>query len=181
VCKQRKEVLTRPVTPEVAGSSPVTRAIVFSGLAVDSPLGFNFRLCRFRFLCRLRSNAVGSSPRLNTDADNQYAASDIPSLIAPIAEGRADLVVGARPIDRTEHFSALKKRLQRLGSHVARRLSNTSVRDATSGFRALNFEAAIRMHTFSDYTYTLETLIQAGRSGLRTELEPGRLGALGLP
>jgi hypothetical protein len=77
------------------------------------------------------------------------------------------MVVGARPIDDTEHFSALKKRLQRLGSFVARRLSKTVVQDATSGFRALNSEAAIRIHTFSDYTYTLETLIQAGRSGLR--------------
>jgi glycosyltransferase involved in cell wall biosynthesis len=110
---------------------------------------------------------LGADVIVNTDADNQYKASGIPALIAPVAEGRADVVVGARPIDETEHFSPIKKRLQRLGSHVARRLSGTSVKDATSGFRALSFEAAIRLHTYSDYTYTLETLIQAGRSGLR--------------
>ena len=136
---------SRDATSEVARANGVHHVVRFrrrKGLAAAFVAGIDASL------------RAGADIIVNTDADNQYAASDIPSLIAPIAEGRADLVVGARPIDRTEHFSALKKRLQRLGSHVARRLSNTSVRDATSGFRAVNFEAAIRMHTFSDYTPT---------------------------
>jgi glycosyltransferase involved in cell wall biosynthesis len=110
---------------------------------------------------------LGAEIIINTDADNQYKASSIPSLLAPIMEGRADIVVGARPIKQTAHFSPIKKRLQRFGSSRVRRFSNTRVKDAPSGFRAFNADAAIHMHTFSDYTYTLETLIQAGRSGLR--------------
>lgn len=112
---------------------------------------------------------LGADVIVNTDADNQYRAEGIPGLVAPIAEGRADMVVGCRPIEDIEHFSPLKQRLQRLGTAVVRLLSGTSVRDATSGFRAINREAALRLNTFSDYTYTLETLIQAGRSGLRVE------------
>lgn len=110
---------------------------------------------------------LGADVIVNTDADNQYKAACIPDLVAPIAAGEADLVVGCRPIRDIEHFSPVKKRLQLLGSAVARGLSRTSVRDATSGFRALNRETAMQTHTFGDYTYTLETLIQAGANGLR--------------
>ncbi|MBL3554387.1 glycosyltransferase family 2 protein [Rhodovulum sulfidophilum] len=110
---------------------------------------------------------LGADIIVNTDADNQYRAAGIPALIRAISEEQADVAVGARPIEQTEHFSLLKRRLQRLGTRVVRGLSGTDVRDATSGFRAITREAALRLNTFSDYTYTLETLIQAGRSGLR--------------
>lgn len=115
---------------------------------------------------------VGADVIVNTDADNQYKAEGIAALVAPIVEERADLVVGARPIRATEHFSAVKKRLQSFGSLTARLLSGTSVADATSGFRALNRQAAIRLNTFSKFTYTLETLIQAGRSRFRVVSVP---------
>ncbi|MEM9435797.1 MAG: glycosyltransferase family 2 protein [Pseudomonadota bacterium] len=108
----------------------------------------------------------GADVIVNTDGDNQYRAADIPKLIAPVAEGRADIVVGARAIEEIAHFSPFKKRLQRLGTWVVRLLSGTEVADATSGFRALSREAGLRMKTMSNSTYTLETLIQAGRSGL---------------
>lgn len=110
---------------------------------------------------------LGADIVVNTDADNQYRASSIPDLIRPVVEGRSDMVIGERPIEDIEHFSALKKILQRLGSRVVRMLSGTSVRDATSGFRALSRDAATRLNSFSGYTYTLETLIQAGRGDFR--------------
>ena len=110
---------------------------------------------------------LGADIIVNTDADNQYDASYISAIIAPILKGNADLVVGARPIATIAHFSPMKKLLQQVGSLVVRKLSKTEVADATSGFRAVSRSAAIRLNTFSDYTYTLETLIQAGRSGLR--------------
>lgn len=109
---------------------------------------------------------LGADIIVNTDADNQYNATSIPDLVSPIRDGLADIVVGARPISDIEHFSPLKKRLQRLGSKMVRFLSDTKVADATSGFRAISRDTALRLNTFSDYTYTLETLIQAGRSGL---------------
>ncbi|MHC4696352.1 MAG: glycosyltransferase family 2 protein [Planctomycetota bacterium] len=109
----------------------------------------------------------GADVIVNTDADNQYNAADIPRLVEPILQNRADIVVGARPIDSIAHFSPLKRFLQRLGSHVARTLSNTEVRDAPSGFRAMTRDAALRLNVFGNYTYTLETVIQAGRSNLR--------------
>ena len=104
---------------------------------------------------------------INTDGDNQYRAGSILRLLEPISENRADVVIGARPIDDIDHFSAFKKRLQRWGTRVVRKLSGTKVQDATSGFRAITREAALRLNSFSEYTYTLETIIQAGRSGLR--------------
>ncbi len=120
---------------------------------------------------------LGADVIVNTDADNQYDARDIPSLVQPIVEGAADLVVGARPIVDTAHFSWKKKLLQRLGSFVVRVASRTSVSDAPSGFRALSREAAIRLNVFNDYTYTLETLIQAGQQRLRVVSVPIRTNA----
>ncbi len=105
----------------------------------------------------------GADIIVNTDADNQYCADDIPKLISPILEGKADIVIGARPIDDTEHFSWIKKRLQHFGSWVVRKASNTDIPDAPSGFRAYSRDAAMRMNVVNDYTYTLETIIQAGR------------------
>jgi glycosyltransferase involved in cell wall biosynthesis len=106
---------------------------------------------------------LGADVVVNTDADNQYNAADIPKLIAPILAGDADMVVGARPIDEIEHFSPIKKRLQRLGSAVVRRASETKIQDTTSGFRAYNREAALQVQVVSKFTYTLETIIQAGK------------------
>lgn len=97
---------------------------------------------------------------VNLDGDNQYKGSDIEKLLAPILEGKADMVIGNRPIREIEHFSSLKKFLQRVGSFVVRRLSRTDVSDTTSGFRAINRRAALKMNILSNYTYTLESIMQ---------------------
>ncbi|CAA9474688.1 MAG: Glycosyltransferase [uncultured Solirubrobacteraceae bacterium] len=106
---------------------------------------------------------LGADVIVNTDADNQYDARDIPSLVAPIVSGDADMVVGDRQVMTIEHFSPLKKSLQRVGSWVVRQASSTSVPDTTSGFRAYNREAAVALQVVSKFTYTLETIIQAGK------------------
>ncbi|MFM7068022.1 MAG: glycosyltransferase family 2 protein, partial [Actinomycetes bacterium] len=110
---------------------------------------------------------AGADVIVNTDADNQYDGSCIPALVAPIVEGRADLVIGERPIETVDDFSPLKKRLQRLGSKVVRAFSGTEVRDAASGFRAFSRDTAIRTQVFGRYSYTMETIVQAGWEGLR--------------
>jgi hypothetical protein len=117
----------------------------------------------------------GADIIVNTDADNQYCAADIAKLVAPILAGEADMVVGCRPIESIEHFSWLKKRLQRWGSRTVRRLSGIDIPDATSGFRAFNREAALRFNVISDFTYTLETLIQAGKKDIATRWVPVRV------
>lgn len=109
---------------------------------------------------------------VNTDADNQYSAGCIPELLRPILRGDADFVIGTRPIHSIDHFSWVKKRLQNLGSRVVRAVSQTTVMDAASGFRAITREAAMRLNTFSSYSYTLETLIQAGHMGIATVSVP---------
>ncbi|HYH59731.1 MAG TPA: glycosyltransferase family 2 protein [Thermoleophilaceae bacterium] len=106
---------------------------------------------------------LGADIVVNTDADNQYDARDIPKLVEPIVAGRADMVVGDREIAGVAHFSPIKRRLQAIGSAVVRGASGTRVPDTTSGFRAYNREAAISMNVVSKYTYTLETIIQAGK------------------
>src|SRR3982750_379290 len=106
---------------------------------------------------------LGADVIVNTDADNQYYGPDIAKLVAPIVAGTADMVVGDRQVQTIEHFSPLKKSLQRLGSWVVRQASETTVPDTTSGFRAYNREAALRLQVVSKYTYTLETIIQAGK------------------
>ena len=106
---------------------------------------------------------LGADVIVNTDADNQYQGADIRQLVGPILAGRADMVVGDRQVKTIEHFSPLKKVLQRLGSWVVREASGTAVPDATSGFRAYNREAALQVQAVSKFTYTLETLIQAGK------------------
>ncbi|MDD5460080.1 MAG: glycosyltransferase family 2 protein [Methylococcales bacterium] len=109
---------------------------------------------------------LGADVIVNTDADNQYNADDIPALVHPILEHRAEIVVGARPIATIEHFSPIKKLLQWLGSWVVRRASKADIPDAPSGFRAMSRAAAQRLMVFSDYTYTLETIIQAGQKNM---------------
>jgi glycosyltransferase involved in cell wall biosynthesis len=118
--------------------------------------------------------ALGADVIVNTDADNQYEADDIPALTTPILSGEADMVIGARPIGATEHFSWVKKKLQHLGSWAVRIVSKTDVADAPSGFRAISREAALRLNVFNAYTYTLETIIQAGLSNLRVLSVPVR-------
>ncbi len=117
---------------------------------------------------------VGADVIVNTDADNQYDASCIPDLVRPILEGRADMVIGDRQVDRSTEFSATKKRLQRFGSWVVRKASDLDVPDATSGFRALSREAALSLTVTSDFTYTLETIIQAGAARLAVTAVPIR-------
>ncbi len=126
----------------------------------------------------------GADIIVNTDADNQYCADDIATIIQPILDGKADMVIGARPIDQTEHFSFIKKKLQHFGSWVVRKASNTTIPDAPSGFRAFSREAAMRINVVNDYTYTLETIVQAGREKIaitsvpirtNAELRPSRL------
>ena len=117
---------------------------------------------------------LGADVIVNTDADNQYCGADIPKLTVPILAHKADIVIGARPIDDTAHFSWIKKKLQRLGSWAVRVASKTDVVDAPSGFRAISREAAMRLNVFSAYTYTLETIIQAGQSNLRIASVPVR-------
>jgi glycosyltransferase involved in cell wall biosynthesis len=120
------------------------------------------------------SPRLGADIIVNTDADNQYCAEDLPALVEPILSGKADIVIGARPISEIRHFSTLKKVLQRLGSRVVRMASNTDVDDAPSGFRAMSRDAAIRLNVFNEYTYTLETIIQAGQNGLAIASVPVR-------
>lgn len=127
---------------------------------------------------------LGADVIVNTDADNQYNADDIPALVQPILDGKADIVVGARPIETIQHFSVAKKMLQKLGSWAVRVASKTRVPDAPSGFRAISRTAAQRLIVFNDYTYTLEMIIQAGRKNMavasvpvrvNSELRPSRL------
>ncbi len=115
----------------------------------------------------VRCLELGADIIVNTDGDNQYRGDCIADLIAPILAGREDIVVGTRPIGEIEHFSPLKKSLQRLGSSVVRRFSGTDIQDTTSGFRAYAAGAAMRLQVFSRYTYTLETIIQAGQMHMR--------------
>lgn len=126
----------------------------------------------------------GADIIVNTDADNQYCGSDIEKLVRPIIEGKTDIVIGERPIDSTEHFSPLKKKLQHLGSWVVRKASHSNIPDAPSGFRAYSREAAMRLNVTNEYTYTLETIVQAGRTKMamlsvpirtNAELRPSRL------
>ena len=127
---------------------------------------------------------AGADIIVNTDADNQYCADDIPKLIEPIVSGRAEMVIGARPIRDIKHFSIIKKYLQEVGSAFVRFVSRTDIPDAPSGFRAMSRSAAMRLNVFNEYTYTLETIIQAGQKGIaiasvpvitNTNLRPSRL------
>lgn len=118
--------------------------------------------------------AAGADIIVNTDADNQYCGEDIARLIQPILEGRADIVVGDRGVAALERFSPLKRWLQRLGSWVVERAAGIPIPDATSGFRAFSREAALRLTVLSDYTYTLETLIQAGARRMAVVYVPVR-------
>lgn len=129
-------------------------------------LGCNMGLARAFMAGIEESLALGADVIVNTDADNQYNADDIPALVRPILEGRAQIVVGERPIAEIASFSPLKKALQKLGSWVVRKASGTDIPDAPSGFRAYHRDAASRLYVINSYSYTLETIIQAGRRNI---------------
>lgn len=152
-------------TAEVAREhgARVVRLPVHRGLAVAFATGLQEAL-------RLKADVI-----VNTDADGQYDALDIPTLVQPILLGDAQMVIGDRQVERIRHFSATKKMLQSLGSAVVRRLSHTPVRDATSGFRAFSREAALQLNVFTRFTYTLETILQAGEAGLKVVSVPIRV------
>jgi glycosyltransferase involved in cell wall biosynthesis len=137
-----------------AGADHIVRFRAHQGLARAFAAGIDASL------------KLGADIIVNTDADNQYRGSDIERLIRPILAGQADMVVGDRRTDTIARFSPLKKRLQTAGSWVVRQASGTTVPDATSGFRAYSREAALALNVVSDYTYTLETIIQAGKKGI---------------
>jgi glycosyltransferase involved in cell wall biosynthesis len=162
-------------TVEVAGDHGVhhvVRHVQNQGLAKAFMTGLDASL------------SLGADVIVNTDADNQYRGSDIEVLVAPILAHDAEIVIGARPIDDTAHFSFVKKTLQRLGSWVVRVVSGTDIEDAPSGFRAFSASAAQKLMVFNEYTYTLETIIQAGQKnipicsvpiGTNADLRPSRL------
>lgn len=162
-------------TVEVARAHGVDHVLSLShnqGLAKAFPAGI-------RECARLGADVV-----VNTDADNQYDASFIPALTEPVVNNKADLVIGARPINSIQHFSPIKKVLQNLGSAAVRWASSTNVQDAPSGFRAMRIQAALQLNVYNDYTYTIETIIQAGHRGFRIinvpvkvngDLRPSRL------
>ncbi len=144
-------------TREVAREQGVHHVVGFSGnrgLARAFQLGIDSCLAR------------GADIIVNTDADNQYCGGDIPKLVTPILEGRADLVIGDRETQKISHFSPLKKFLQKQGSQVVGQMAGADVPDATSGFRAFSRDTALELNITSDFSYTLETLIQAGRKRL---------------
>jgi glycosyltransferase involved in cell wall biosynthesis len=120
---------------------------------------------------------LGADIIVNTDADNQYCGADIEKLVRPILDGKADIVIGERPIDQTEHFSWKKKKFQHLGSWVVRVASNSDIPDAPSGFRAYTRDAALRLNVVNEYTYTLETIIQAGHNKMAMTSVPIRTNA----
>ena len=155
-------------TAEVARRSGVDHVLQLGhnqGLARAFTAGIEYALKR------------GATVIVNTDADNQYSASCIHDLVKPILDKQALIVVGTRPVGDIEHFSTAKKMLQRLGSWVVKVVSGTAVEDAPSGFRAIHRDAAIRLNVFSDYTYTLETIIQAGRKGIPITSVPIKVNA----
>jgi glycosyltransferase involved in cell wall biosynthesis len=120
---------------------------------------------------------LGADIIVNTDGDNQYKGSCVESIVTPILEGTADIVIGTRPIEEIEEFSWLKKKLQRIGSYVARRFSGEEVPDATSGFRAFSADAAMHLHITTRYSHTLETIIQSGRLNMEIEQVPIEVNA----
>jgi glycosyltransferase involved in cell wall biosynthesis len=186
------EELTLPATVEdlptqLDGISEIECLVVDDGSAdqtveVARALGVEHvhRLPHQRGLARAFSSGLtaslerGADIIVNTDGDNQYSGADIDKLIEPILRGEADMVIGERPISEIAHFSPVKKILQKLGSWVVRLVSGTEVPDATSGFRAFSRQTAMRLNVFSAYTYTLETLIQAGHSDIAVVSVPIR-------
>jgi glycosyltransferase involved in cell wall biosynthesis len=157
---------SQDATVEVARQNGVDHVVSFSknqGLARAFMAGLDAGL------------KLGADVIVNTDADNQYNADDIPLLVQPILDGKADVVIGARPISEIDHFPLIKKVLQKLGSLVVRLASRTEIPDAPSGFRAMSRDAAMRLNVFSDFSYTMETIIQAGQKNMAIMSVPIRV------
>lgn len=144
-------------TVEIAKQQGIENFVVFPN---------NLGLAKAFSMGLAKSLELGADIIVNTDADNQYCAEDIVKLVTPIINNKADIVIGARPIENIRHFSLIKKALQKLGSWVMRLVSSTKIADATSGFRAFSRDAALQINVFDNYTYTLETIIQAKAKGL---------------
>ena len=138
-------------------------------------LNKNYGLARAFFVGLNKAIELGADIIINTDADNQYCAEDISKLVKPILENRADMVIGERPISDIKHFSFVKKCLQKLGSKVMSIISGVQINDAPSGFRAFSRRTALNINVFDNYTYTLETIIQANAKGLVIENVPIRV------
>lgn len=150
-------------TVEVARKSGVDHIVALKthrGLAKAFAAGIEFSLDQ------------GADIIVNTDGDNQYKGEDIPKLIMPIIRGEADVVIGTRQIEKVPHFSFFKKKMQRLGSGIIRKLSKTPVRDATSGFRAFSKDAAMRINPLTEYSYTIESLVQLGNAKVKIASVP---------
>jgi glycosyltransferase involved in cell wall biosynthesis len=182
------EATVRALPRELPGISQIEYLVIDDGS--DDATADNARLAGVQHLAQHQVNrglaaafqtgihralSEGADIIVNTDADNQYNAADIEKLVRPILERQADLVIGTRPIDEIEHFSWMKKQLQKLGSFAVRALSGTEIRDVTSGFRALSRDAAISINLTTRYSHTLETLIQAGNKNLRIAQVPIRV------
>lgn len=138
-------------------------------------LNRNYGLARAFSVGLNKALEMGADIIVNTDADNQYCAEDIDKLIAPILSNKADMVIGERPISEIKHFSPIKKILQKLGSKVMSLIAGVKIKDAPSGFRAFSADAAKIINVFDNYTYTLETIIQANAKGLIIENVPIRV------
>ena len=178
-CLNEEETLPQTIADlprEIAGIDEIELLVIDDG-STDRTVEVA-RECGAQHIVRLTNNRglaagfqagldaclkLGADVVVNTDADNQYKGADVAKLVAPIVAGTADMVVGDRRVAGIDHFSGSKKRLQRLGSWVVRRVSGTPITDATSGFRAYNREAALQLLVVDNFTYTLESLIQAGK------------------
>lgn len=139
------------------------------GVAEVVSLGTNKGLAKAFSAGLNKALEMGADIIVNTDADNQYKAEFISDIVKPVLDGKADIVIGTRPVAKIKHFSFMKKCLQKLGSFVMRCVSKTDVKDAPSGFRAFSRNAALQLNVFDNYTYTLDTIIQAKAKGLVTE------------
>lgn len=144
------------------GADYIVRHVGNKGLAAAFQTGINAAL------------RLGADIIVNTDADHQYPGDEIPRIVAPIVRGEAEYVIGDRQVQTIEHFSPIKKALQHIGSSVVRWASGTDVPDTVSGFRALSREAALRMFVTTDFSYTVENIIQAGKKGLTIATVPIR-------
>ena len=189
-CLNEEETL--PITlkdlpKEIDGIDSIETLVIDDGskdktveVAREHSVGHILQLTNNKGLAKAFSYGINHSLKLgadiivNTDADNQYYGGDIPKLIQPILDGKADIVIGDRQVETIKHFSPVKIFLQKFGSWVVRQVSGTNVPDATSGFRAYSREAALQINVVSDFTYTVETIISAGKKNLAIDHVPIR-------
>ena len=176
------EAVIKEIPRTIDGVSPVETVVIDDGSTdgtskIARKLGVNhvIRFANRKGLAKAFITGIDASLKLgadiivNIDGDGQYDPQDIPRLIKPIIDGKADMVIGNRNVEKLEHFSFIKKILQKLGSCVVRKISNTNIPDVTSGFRAFSKQAALSINVMSDFTYTIETLIQAGMENIALE------------